>query len=57
MRVHAFTGARTNPDRNLDDLDMNAMLGDTPPGQLPVMPSRAATDATAGASLPPPSRQ
>jgi type VI secretion system protein len=36
--LHVFAAPRPVPVTNFDDLDIDALLGDTPPGQAPVQP-------------------
>jgi type VI secretion system protein len=36
--LHVFAAPRAVPVTNFDDLDIDALLGDTPPGQAPVQP-------------------
>ncbi|HTW70711.1 MAG TPA: type VI secretion system-associated FHA domain protein TagH [Acetobacteraceae bacterium] len=37
--LHAFTAPRPVPVTNFDDLDIDALLGDTPPGHAPAQPA------------------
>ena len=50
--LHAFTAPKPIPTSDLDDLDIDALLGDTPPGQPPVMPVAPPTPPYVEPSLP-----